>query len=561
MTVRASGEDIGSLQPELPKLSDFDVIGTNRSSSTQISIVDGKMRSTNTVDFLYYLRPKQPGMFTIGAVKVKHKGREYRTKSIRIEVAKGPTGTARTAPGARPGAGQETVSIADNLYVRAMVNKQNAYVGEQITVTYKLYNRLQLSNVEYGKRPSHSGFWVESLFDAQRLDWRQEVVDGKTYNVAILKKTALFPTTSGSHTFDPLELRCDVVARSRRRSFFDFDRTQNVTISTDPVRIEVAPLPKAGSPPDFDGAVGQFGISSTAQPLTVKQGDPVSLKVRVSGLGNLEAVTKLSTPALAGFKLYEPKISKTDQRKGDVIGGVKTFEYVLIPKMPGREEIPSFSFSYFDPTGRKYRTARTQPISLVVTPGEQPQEVASAGYALSREEVKLVGSDIRYIKPDLDVLIDHGERLHRNGLFLSLQCLPLLAFAGALAYRRHLLRIRSDVAYVRRRRAKGEAVKRLRAAGDALKDGRSKEFHAEVYRVLTEFLGDRLNVSAAGMTGEAAVEHLRQQNLETDLLTDVEEIFRICDFARFAPSSLSSEDMSGLYERAKDLLSRLEKVL
>jgi hypothetical protein len=564
LTLTVTGEGLGSApEPKLPALDDFVIVGTNSSSSTQISFVNGAVTATKTVEFIYALRPKRTGTFTIGAASIQVEGKVYTTDPIPVEVVPGGAGgggRGGAAPPPQQGlSGQDVAELEKNLFLEVTPDRRQVYVGEQVTLTYKLYTRYGLQNVQYGKTPTYTGFWAEALFDAQQLDFRQEVRNGKAFNVAILKRVALFPATAGDKTLDQMELGCDVPVRSRLGGLFDdfdfFGRVQRVTLRSDPLTIEVLPLP-GGAPAGFRGAVGSYAVTASAAPKSVAEGDPISVKVTVSGTGNLDAVTEPGRPESRDFKVYDPKVSRSVQKTGNRIGGSKTFEYVVIPERAGQVVLPAFAFVYFDPQRRQYATAATPPIPISVSPAKRQAE---GGFRLSREEVTQVGRDIRYIKPDAESLEDQGEALYRSWGFLSLQALPFLALAGALAYRRHLDRLRGDVAYARRRRSRGEAARRLKAARRMLEEGQGPAFHAEVYRALAQFLADRLNVPAAGLTTDAVARHLGDRQVEAEVVGQVQGIFERCNFARFAPSTVQNGEMEDLYAETEAVIGALER--
>ena len=568
LTLSATGEGLGAVpEPKLPPLNDFEVTGRNSSSSTQISFVNGAMSATKTVEFIYALRPTRPGNLTIGPSSIQVEGKTYTTDPIQIEVLPAGGAGSGSTPGAPPPStapgGQDVAEIERNLFVEASVDRRRAYVGEQVTVTYTLFTRYDLQNVQYSKAPIYTGFWAEALFDAQQLDYRRVVRNGTVFNSALLKQIALFPTSAGTKAVAQMEIGCDIPVRSRRRSFFDLDdfdffgRAQRVTVRSDPLNVEVLPLPP-GAPAGFGGAVGDYSVSLSAAPGAVAEGDPLSVKLTISGTGNLDAVREPGRPASRDFKIYDPKVGKSVQRTGNRMGGSKTFDYVFIPARAGSVPLPRFEFVYFDPGRGQYMVKSPDPVTASVSPGRRAAE-GTGQVGVSREEVTEVGRDIRYIKADASDLEDHGRMLYRSWGFWSLQALPFLAVAGAFFYRRHLERLRGDVAYARRRRSRGEAARRLKTARKALSDGQVSEFHAEVHRALAQFLGDRLNVAAAGLTANDASRLLEEKNVDRSAVARVQGIFEKCDFARFASSKVQDGEMRRLFRETEAAIADLER--
>ena len=572
LTVTVSSEGLSSVPtPELPTPDGLDMLGSSSSTSTSIRIVNGAVSQTLTTSFVYTLRAGREGAFVIGPARVQHQGRTYQSSPIRVEVSKA-TGRRRAQPAPSPGQSlstQELRQIEENLYVAAVPDKKSVYVGEQVTVSYKLYTRYDLRDIAFGKVPTYTGFWAETLYDAKRVDMKRETVDGRAFNTLLLKVVALFPTSSGRQGLEQLEMICSVPVRSRRRSVFGFDdffssdpfgTAKQVTVRSEDLEIEVLPLPP-GSPPGFDGAVGRFGLSASATPVVVAAGDPVAVKVVVAGSGNLGSVPEPIRPAGTGLRFYDPKVSLEKQKQGNRFAGRKTYEYVAIPEDSEIREIPPFRLPYFDPGKRQYIALETEPIPLEVTPPVRaPQPLPSAAI-LNREEIRVLGEDIRFIKPDRTTLEGQSGMLYADWRFLAVQLVPVLGFFCVLGYRRHRERLIDDVAYARRRRSRGEASRRLGQARRLMKGGDDKAFHAEIHRALAQFLADRLNLPAATMAADPAAQALGARGVGQEIVSEVREIFQQCDFARFSPSRVPKGQMSRLYQSAERLIDALGRTV
>ena len=560
LTVSVSGSDIGGIpEPMLPELEDFQLIGTNRSSSSQYTLVNGKMTSSKTIDHLYTLRPRKTGRLTIGPTRLDFKGRSYRTESIQIEVVKGSA-----APKSSPQTGTPTPSApavpeemtTDDLFVRVELDRRTAYVGEQVTATYALYNRTNLVNVQYGQVPSFTGFWSEEIFNAERLNFQQQVIGGKRYQTAVLKKMALFPTTSGEIEVEPLQLICDL--RQPGRDLFDFfGRTQRVRIATRPVAVTVKPLPAEGRPADFSGAVGQFTLTARADRTQLAVGEPLELTVEIRGKGNLKTLPQPRLPTLDDFKSFDPEISESISRSGGRIEGRKTYRHVLIPKAEGSAVIEPLILTYFDPAKGEYQRAASEPIAITVLPGQE--EMYAPGAGLSKEEILVLGRDIRYIKPAPRDLQTRGDPLYSGVLFQLVQALPLLAVAGAILARRRRDRLSADVPYARRRRAAKAAGKHLKEAENLIGGTSPAPFCGALHRGLCHYLADKLNLTAAGLTSQDLRRELSRRDIGEDLIGRVIEAMNACDVARFAPAGGQPEDRCKMLSGARELIARLEK--
>lgn len=546
LTVAVTGANVSGIsEPRLPSLEGFKVLGSAR--STSISWINGQM--TATQEYRYTLMPKEIGTFTIDPVEVRVGKQTFRTDKIVVQVVQAPQGGA--VPRQRPQQEESAnVSPRGDIFITADVDKRTAYVSEQITLTFSYYSRLSLWDQPRYTPPETPGFWVEEL---PRSPTRRKVIRGRLYEVQEIK-TALFPTSAGKQVIS----RAYLEYQTRGFGFFSQPRVRR--LATDPIEIEVLPLPAQGKPKGFSGAVGQYALSATVDKRSVHKGDPVTLLVKIAGTGNINTVGDPVAPSLDGFKIYEPEVKKSSSVVGEVIQGEKTFRYALVPEVEGDLEIGSFEFSYFDPSKKSYQTISTAPLRVTVMKGEpQPSELVT--YGLSREEIKLVGKDIRFIKPPVSQLKHQGGMLYRYPLFWFLQVIPILTFGVLVLYRNHRTRLESNIAYARRRRAKGEAIKRLRRAQALLKSPESRAFCGEVHKALAEFLGDKLNLPAAGITTDQVSDELIRRGVEEDVVEDMKELFGQCDLARFAPMDLSEEERTDLLHRGKNLIERLEKEL
>lgn len=562
-TVEVEAAQMGSVSaPQVLTPDGLQLTGSTSSTSMSVNIVNGAMTTKRTTTYVFSFRAQRAGTYVLGPAQLTHGGKPIRSDQIRVEVVK-RSGRPQTRPAPSTGRsmGQSEIrEIEQNLFLQAIPEKRVVYVGEQVGVTYKLFTRYDLRNVQYGQVPTFTGFWTETVFDAQRLNMQRDVVDGRAFNAALLKRLALFPTTAGKHTLEQLEVNCEIVAGRRSRSLFDFDPfgafgTQQVTVRSGDIEIEVKPLP-AGAPVGFGGAVGQFEMRAEAIPAKVKAGDPVAVKVVVQGAGNLHAIGEPIRPERSGFRFYDPKTNLETQKQG--ISGQKTFEYVAIPHKTGQVILSPFTLAYFDPVQKRYKTVQTKPITLHVTPGEQmPQPVDG----LPGEEVRALGSDIRYIKPDRMHLADQSLLLYRRSGFWILQLVPVLGVAGAYAYRRHRVRLEGDVAYARRRRSRSEAQRRLGKAKGLMETGDSAGFHGEVHRSLSQFVADRTNRAAAGLTADQIGAVLVERGVDAQVIAGVQDVFDQCDQARFAPGQISAEQMQALFAQTEDLIGALERCI
>ena len=549
LTLRiTSDEQLGQVTPAFD-LKDFHVEGPATSTRMEMSNFSNV---SFTRELTYVLYAKQAGTFTIGPLQLEMGDERYETKPITVEIVRGTS---------RSQAGQ-----ADDppILVLARADHERAYVGQQVTVSYDLFYRIQPHNVSFNKLPTFVGFWTEDLFVAQQLEAHQEVRGGVSFNVAPLRRVALFPTSAGTHAVGTLAVSCDIPQqRSRRGGVLDdffagdpfFGRSRSVLLQSEELQIETLPLPEQGRPAGFTGAVGRFQLSVEAQPTQVPVGDPVTLRVLVEGEGNMAAVQPLQVDVAAGVKLYDPKVEEEERITNGVYGGRRLFEYILIPEQGGTLNIPPLRFAYFDPHQARYEVLESAPITIH---SEGSAEEEGVSYGLSRRDIEAVGEDIRYIKPDAEVL-GAASMLYNSYWFWTLQGALPIAFFALLLWQRHQRRLQGDVAYARQRRAKGEAGRRLARADALLEAGTEAEFYGEVRAAVLEFVADRLNLAAAGLTIEVCAEALAARQVDAETIAALRDLLTRCDFARFAPAGGPPTDRAAARRLAEEVIAGLEK--
>ena len=549
----------------LPDLSRFLILsGPNQSSSMQF--INGAVSSS--VTYTYALQPREPGKFTIGPASIEVGGKQYSSEPIEITVAKG-SAKPKQQPSAKQ-AFDPTVQVGDNLFLKTTVDRSRLFVGEQVTASYYLYTRVSITNVSYKKLPSVVGFWGEVLSEAKQLNYGVEVVNGKQYHVALLRKMALFPTQAGVLEVNPLEASCQVQVQNRGRSsdwfdqlfndpFFNNFSTSNVDVKSSSLKVTVVPLPKGGVPASFKGAVGQFTLNASVSSKSVKTNEPLSLKAVINGAGNIKILEAPNVEIPSEFEKYDPKVTETIERSGKNITGSKTFEWLLVPRYPGQKKIQPLEFSYFDPSKGKYVVLHSNTIDLAVEKGSA--EAAQTVAGISKEDVKLLSQDIRFIKTNGTSFRKKGGEEISTPTLVVMTMLPLLAFVGLAAYRQKNLREVSDVAMFRSRKAMKVATKRLKQAKLLLSGTDPEAFYAEISRALWSYVSDRLGIDRADLSIDSVTRQLEVKSISGDLITRLKECLEACEFARFAPASSKQEEKRKIYDLADAVIVATEKEL
>ena len=534
--------------------------GPQQGKSTSIQIVNGKRSKTVQSTYTYVLRPVKAGRFTIPVATAKVKGRNISSQPKVIEVA-----AAGAASAQRPQTGQQpqrqSAGVSDSdIFLSLTLDRTRVVVGEPITATLKLYQRVNIAGFENVSFPTFNGFWSQETEAPTNIEFNREVYDGQIYNAALLRKFTLIPQQQGQVTINPAEMTCLVNIRvssggtSIFDGFFDDYRTVRKKVTTRPVTVTVSPLP-AGAPASFAGGVGEFRISAKVSKDTLKTHEAASLLLTVSGKGN---VSLLEMPKVAfppDMEVYDTKVSDRIDKTG--LSGSRTYEFPFIPRSHGDFVIEPVKYSYYDVNQKKYVTLETAPIPLVVLRGS---ETESAGVVVSgpvRKDVKNLASDIRFINVKDSSLVPHGRFLIGSALFWIVLVALFLIAAVLWAALRHLAARRADVVGTRNRKATKMALKRLHLANTFLKQNLYTAFYEELHKALLGFISDKLNIPASELSRDRISEALSEGGVDPAHADTFINILDACEFARYAPSA-GNEAMAAHYNSAIEVISSID---
>jgi len=539
--------------PQLPDMKSFAAF-LGSGSSQNFQFINGKTTVSRTIS--YHHQAIKEGTHIIGAVTVKAGNKTLKTKPINITIKKG---AAQQPSNQQPGVSGPS---AEELFLKASVIKRRVYQNEPVIITYKIYTSVNVTSYHLSKLPATAGFWVEE-YDLGQVRPVREIVNGRQYTVATIKRMAVFPMASGARTVEPMAITCDIQVQRKRRDIFDsffsdpFGKPVSKVINSNPVKIEVLPLPDEGKPPGFKGSVGVYTMKSTLDKTSVKTNEALTFRLTIEGKGNIQALTEPSIQFPADFEVYPPKTTKNIKRGDTGITGHKTFEYVLIPRIPGAQKIKPVVFSFFNTDKRAYETLKTDERLIAVAKGEDVLAVIPGG--LTRKEVNLLGEDIRFIKTENSVMQKIGEGFIRKAGFWAAAVIPLLALMGAFAFRRHQDKLLDDVAYARDRRATGIARKRLAVARSHLDSASQSKFYADIGRALTGYLADKQNFAEAGMISGQVKEKLTKQGITGSVIEDYFNCLETCDMIRFSPTESTLEEMKQFLKMAEDAMNALDR--
>jgi hypothetical protein len=543
LTVRINGSQ-SVAAPDLQDIEGFQ--GRYVGPSTRISIVNNK--STVFIDHRYYLTAMKVGQFTIPSMTVEHSGNTYKTDPIKVQVVP------------RSGRQQGKSMTPEDIkrYIRLIVRTRNttAYLNEGVPLLIRLYIKsgVEVRDIRYPSFPSE-GFSVLPFSEPVQ---RQTTMEGVSYRV-IDFTTTVYPVTRGELELGPAELDCNLIisgsnARDPFLDFFDRRMRYQLTVKSDPYKINVKPIPVEGQPDSFSGAVGQYEMEVTAKPDNVKVGEPVTLTMIIKGAGNIDMVNMPKITNLTRFKVYDPQTNV--EKNGNY--GEKTFEQVLIPTSDEIIQIPEIRFSYFDPDSESYKTLRKGPIPVQVTPSESAEPIQILELAEGRAVKKeVLGRDIVYIKDEVGTVNFGGGHLYNNKGFLILQLLPLIGFLGVVIYQRRREKFANDKSYARQYNAPKKAKKGLAKAQGLAESGLTQEFCSVIFKTMQEYLGDRFDLPVAGITVDV-VGDLRERGISEEILEKITAFFGSCDRARFTQSRADEREMKDMLNLAGEIIQALE---
>jgi len=544
-------------EPTMPDLSAFDIYSSGRSQN--ISIVNGAFNSS--LNMTYVLVPKKVGEQIIGPIVVRDGANMAATEPIKIKVNQpgiGPSGQSRGAapqpqsqqPSGRP----QPPDKGGDFFIDQVVDKASPFVGEQVTLTFRFYQAVNLWDQPALEWPKYNGVTVEDLTANQRY---YEVVRGRRYLVTEIKR-ALFPISSGRITIDSPQLTIkpdDFGVSFDPFGFFDkdlrelFKRGQPKVLTANVIALNVKPLPESGKPADFSGAVGRYSIGAEADKDSVGVDEPITLKLILSGTGNIRSVPPVKLPDLPDFRIYDSGNTESVSNTNLVISGAKTFEQAIIPKTSGTYTIPAISFSYFDPSKGKYQTIATSPFRITAT-GEGLADVGGAPKNIIGSGIQALG----YIVTDFPKNTRPVD-LSRNFIFWFFQSIPAAAIVAALVFRFRTMRLLNDRRYARRVGA-GRRYKALFEKATVLKSrGETEGSYGALYDAILGYVADRLDLEKSGLT----IEQIRASDtIPEKIKCELADFLESCQNARFAPGGAAANHADKMIARAGELAARLE---
>ena len=543
-----------------PSIKGFEVL-MGPSRSTQYQNYNGVV--TNSITFTYILMAEKEGTYTIPGATIIADGNNYTSNSVEIKVLppdqSSGTGNGNSARSSRNQANSGKISEKE-LFMTATASKTNVYEQEAILLTYKVYTQVNLTALD-GDIPDLKGFHTQEVELPNQKTYSLEHYNGRNYNTLVWRQLVLFPQQTGkieipSVTFEGTVSQM-VASADPFDAFFNGGNYVNIkkNLVTPKLTIDVKELP-AGKPANFSGGVGEFTLSSSISTQELKTNDAVTIKLVISGTGNMKLINTPEVGFPQDFEIYDPKVDNKFNLTRNGLSGNKVIEYLAIPRHAGTYTIPPIEFSYFDLKSQSYKTLKTDAYTLNVAKGEGNSDQVVANFT-SKEDLKVLGQDIRYIKTGDTHLTKKDDYFFGSTSYYLWYIIPLGLFIALLAINRKQAMENANVAKVRTKKANKVATKRMKNAGKLLAEKKSEAFYDEVLKALWGYISDKLSMPVSQLSKDNIEEELQKHQVAEELIKEFINNLNECEFARYAPGN-QDEKMDKIYSSAIDVISKME---
>lgn len=543
----------------VPSIKGFDVLmGPSRSQQSSTQIVNGNVTSTSSITFTYILMASTAGEYTIPGASIVADGNEMVSNSVKVKVLPqdqgGNSGNIHSS---------STASVSNqDLFVTATASKTNVYEQEAFVLTYKIYTRESNLQMNNAKLPDFKGFHSQEIEMTSNARWSQEHYKGRNYYTTVYRQFVLFPQQSGKLFIDPAQFQMTVGKPVQSADPFDafFNGGSNMikiekSIATPKIAINVNALP-AGKPAEFSGGVGEFTISSSINSKELKTNDAITIKLVISGTGNLKLISNPEIKFPEDFEVYDPKVDNQVRLTREGLTGNKVIEYLAIPRHAGTYKIPGVAFSYFDIRSKSYKTLNTEDYVINVEKGAGNADQVIANFT-NKEDLKVLGEDIRYIKLNEVSLQPKGRFFYGSMTYWLFYIIPALAFIIFFIIYRKQASENANVAKMRTKKANKVATKRMKLAGKLLSENKKDAFYDEVLKALWGYISDKLNIPVSRLSKDNIEENLRNHGVNEELIKGFLNALNDCEFARFAPGD-ENQAMDKVYSSSIEVISKME---
>ena len=553
--------------------------GPSTSTSQSTSIVNGKVTTTSSYTYTFIVVAEEEGEYKLDGATVTVGKETYTSNGLTIKVlppdSSQPQQSQQSQTTQRGGNSQQSQSrqsgndeIGPNdLFMLATVDKTTVYEQEALLLTFKVYcsPSLELSSLS-NNMPDLKNFHVQEVELPRRKELQLERYNGRNYQTLVWSQYVLFPQQSGeleipATTFEGV---ISQPVRSSTNDIFDFFYNSGRYIDikkelvTRKIVLNVKPLP-SGKTKSFYGGVGDFNLSSNISSTEVTANDAVTVKIILSGTGNLKLIKTPELDLPKDFDIYDPKVDNKYTIKGGRQSGNKVYEYLFIPRHAGEYRIPALEFQYFDPQSGSYKTLQTEEYLLNVAKGQGGDDSQTSISYVSKEDLKYVGQDVRFHTTGVN-LRQMDDMFFFSTLFWLLLFIPVILMAFLIIISRKRIADNANMARVKVKKASSIASKRLKVARKCMTEGDKEKFYDETMRALLGYLSDKLVIPVANLSKDNIGDELCKRNVSNDVVEQVKVVLDDCEFARYAPGDDSGR-MDRLYEKAASIIGTLEGII
>ncbi len=522
--------------------------GPNQSSSSSVQMINGQFSQSKTVSYNYYATALNEGSLEIGSASAKVDGKDVKSKPIKLIVGK-----------ANPKSENNVLDLSDKVFIKAHINKTKLYQGEQLVVSYKLYSKINLANIDITALPELNGFWKEEVETSSRPTVK--AIDGVNHNVWEISRMIVTPQRSGILEIDPMQATITVqVKKNRKRNdpfrdpFGFFDSYQNIdeNLQSANLKIEVLPLPNP--PANFSGAVGEFKIDASVDKKEGKTNEAISYKLTLSGIGNLHLIDEIPIEFPNDFEVYDPQLTDKSFNSKNGISGKRIFEHLLIPRYQGTYTIPTVEFVYFNTKSKNYETLQTKSFDIKVSKGKGDE----GSYRPAEELQESTNNRLHGIKKSASWQKKDNFDLLSSWWYWLVVLLPIIGVITFMIYQKWEEKNNINPVSRKLRKSLKTAQKRLKLANILLKKGEKELFFEEIEKSLWLYFADKFNVDIAILSKESIHSHFEKNGVQNKTTESFTQIIDDCEFCRFAPSSLDANQMQEVYEKATRVIIEVE---
>jgi hypothetical protein len=523
------------------------ISGPNKSSISSRQIINGTINSSKTTSFSYYVSALSEGELTIPAATIKIEGKKIQSQPIKITVIKAD-------PNKKNG-----FQISDNVKLKVEVNRRNVYQGEQVLVNYKLFSKINLSDISVSQFPNLNGFWNEEIETSSRSNVQN--IDGVNYRVWEISKSILTPQKSGDLKIDPMKMNITVQLKSQNRSgdiFGMFNNYKNVVeeIQSKSITIKVKDLPP--SPPNsFNGAVGEFKLKAKTDKKITDANTAINYEIELSGSGNLHLIDNIPVNFPDDFEVFDPEKKDKLFTTKNSIKGKLIFNHLIIPRFQGEYKIPTQEFSFFNTRTKKYQTLKTQAIEIDVNKGSSQKNIIASSEQLLEENDK----SLRTIKTKSEFKLMNSKKWHQKWWYIILIILPILLTLATGVHRVYIKIIDKNPIDKKYRKSLKIAQKRLKKAEKFLKTDEKQHFYEEIEKSLLNYFSQKFNTETADLSKEKISEIFKNRQIDKDVLSKYISILEDCEYCRYSPASIEDNDLNIAYNKTSEIIIEIEKQL